>query len=90
MDQNPGNAQKTHVSNHQNRCSCTDNAVRVESVHENGQARGNTKLLGKYQVRQGLARLNEPDDFLLFLFCQSRHRFPLTDPPQDSGRLLIF
>ena len=28
-----------------------DAAVRVENVHENGQARGNTKLLGKYQLK---------------------------------------
>jgi len=38
-----------------------DAAVRVDNVHENGQARGNTKLLGKYQVKfvkapQGVSR----------------------------------
>jgi hypothetical protein len=25
-------------------------AIRVENVHENGQARGKNKLLGKYQI----------------------------------------
>ena len=34
-----------------------DAAVRVENVHENGQARGNTKILGKYQF-PFLFRLN--------------------------------